>query len=119
MLQNKKTFDLATRIIMELSTPELYKLDEALHWQPRLVNHIYFLQDTEKRFCTPIVSHIDLQVFNQMAHRSPALLNNHGQNYGDPYTLNNFKVNQIYQKYGISFRETFRVIFDKKYMDQS
>jgi hypothetical protein len=32
MLQNKKTFDLATRIVIELSTPELYKVQEFMHW---------------------------------------------------------------------------------------
>lgn len=60
MLENKKSFDFASRILIELFTPELYKVQEFMIWQPKLVNHIYFLQDTDRNFCTPIVSHTDL-----------------------------------------------------------
>ena len=44
---------------MELYTPELYKRLEFIHWQPKLVNHIHFLRDTERDFCTPLVAHTD------------------------------------------------------------
>ena len=108
MLDNKKTFDLASRLLMEISTPELYKVQEFMHWQPKIFNHIYFLKDSEKNFSTPIVSHIDLQVFNQMPHRSPSLLNHNLEDYGSSQS-----------KYRISFKNTFPILFDAKYMDQT
>lgn len=107
MLENKKTFDLASRILMEICTPELYKVQEFMHWQPKILNHIYFLKDSDKDFSTPIVSHIDLQVFNQMPHRSPSLLNHNVDDYGGSFS-----------KYRISFRNTYSILFDAKFMDQ-
>jgi len=35
-----------------------------MHWQPKILNHIYMLKDEDNDFCTPIVAHTDLQVFN-------------------------------------------------------
>lgn len=64
MLENKRTADLGFRLLMEFATPELLKVQEFLHWQPRMLNHIYFLKDTGADFVTPLVSHTDLQAFN-------------------------------------------------------
>jgi hypothetical protein len=116
MLDNRKTFEFARRILMELYTPELYKQDESLHWQPRILNHIYFLEDTEREFCQPIVAHTDLQVFNQMPHRSPGLLNNENPIYNDPYEV---KLNHFLPMFKISLQETFPIIFHRKNMDPS
>ena len=54
------------------------------------------------------MSHTDLQVFNQMPHRAPGLLNPNVESYGGP----------SYAKFRISFRQTFRTIFDAKFMEQ-
>ena len=43
MLKLEKTFDLAFRIILEIYTPELYKVLDFMNWQPKVLNHIYFL----------------------------------------------------------------------------
>lgn len=64
MLRLEKTHDLACRILLELYTPELFKVSKFMHWQPKILNHIFFLNDYEKDFFTPVVSHLDLQVFN-------------------------------------------------------
>ena len=81
MLKYEKTFDLGFRILLELYTPELYKVIEFMQWQPKVLNHIYFLKDYQKDFCIPIVSHVNLQVYTQMPHRSPVLLNHSYRNY--------------------------------------
>jgi hypothetical protein len=59
MLESKRTFDLACRLLMEISTPELYKVQEFMHWQPKILNHVYFLKDEEADSYTPLVSHTD------------------------------------------------------------
>jgi hypothetical protein len=107
MLENKRTFELACRLLMEISTPELYKVQEFLHWQPKILNHVYFLQDPDREFLTPLVSHTDLQVFNQMPHRSPGLLNPAEESVGGP----------SYAKFRVSFRQTFRKVFDSKLLE--
>ena len=44
MLKSKKAFGLAQRLLMELYTPEMYKVIEFMHWQPKLLNNIFFLE---------------------------------------------------------------------------
>lgn len=66
------------------------------------------MRDLEKNFSTPIVSHIDLQVFNQMPHRSPSLLNHNLEDYDNSQS-----------KYRISFQNTFPILFDAKYFEQN
>jgi hypothetical protein len=102
MLENKKTFELGFRLLMELSTPELYKLQEFTHWQPKILNNVYFVRDEEADGLIPVMSHTDLQVLNQMPHRSPGLLNPRVESFG------------AYSKYKISFTDTFHIIFDPK-----
>jgi hypothetical protein len=108
MLEHKRSFDLACRLLLEIATPELFKVQEFMHWQPKLLNHIFFLKDEDKDFCTPVVAHTDLQVFNQMPHRSPGLLNARTESYGGP----------AFAKFRLSFPLTFRSIFDSRFLEQ-
>lgn len=116
MLRLEKTHDLACRILLELYTPEMFKVSQFMHWQPKILNHIYFLNDSEQDFLTPVVSHIDLQVFNQMAHRSPSLLS---QSYrSEAFADNLYKQSQHPDHFGITIQETFQWVFERKFMDQ-
>jgi len=54
-----------------------------------------------------VVAHTDLQVFNQMPHRSPGLLNPRVESLSGP----------SYSKFKVSFDETYRIIFDPKSME--
>jgi hypothetical protein len=107
MLENRRTYDLGCRLLMEISTPELFKVQEFMHWQPKLLNHIFLLKDEERDFCTPLVAHTDSQVFNQMPHRSPGLLNSRAEGFGGP----------AYAKFRVSFQQTFHALFDPSLME--